>query len=298
MVIGGRVGQEAEHGADVLIFRHAKHEMQPLARSKYVAQACRRQRQTARVVPHIANRERSVRHGLPAAAQPREAFHIAEALCHGLFRNALERQAAQGAEHRAGIEPLATSRERAAYCSVTARGISFHFFAEAVAGSLDSLVEVKNLVVLVRPKERCSLFLCNAAEHGSGFRCALADDYGRGGLDDAALLGGNLGERVAEQRGVLEADVGDDGEHGADDVGAVEPSAKPHFNHRHVYPGIGKVTQCHGGCDFKKRGTERLEETALLFHEVHHVLLAHRLAVHTDTLSEVHEVGRGVQSHA
>jgi hypothetical protein len=62
-----------------------------------------------------------------------------------------------------------------------------------------------------------------------------ADDHGDAALDDARLLGGDLGERVAEELLMVHVDRRDDREaRGVDDVGRVEPPAEPDLQQCHV----------------------------------------------------------------
>ncbi len=60
---------------------------------------------------------------------------------------------------------------------------------------------------------------------GQGLREVFSNDYRNARLDDSCLLTGNLGKGVAQELGVVKADVGDDGKDWGDDVGAVESSA-------------------------------------------------------------------------
>ena len=40
-----------------------------------------------------------------------------------------------------------------------------------------------------------------------------------------------------------------------------------------------------------------LKENSFFLHEVYHVFFAYAFAIHPDSLPEVHQVGRGVESH-
>ena len=51
---------------------------------------------------------------------------------------------------------------------------------------------------------------------------------------DARLLAADRFERVTQPVDMIDADRTDHGDVGVDDVGGVEPSAQPHFEHRHV----------------------------------------------------------------
>jgi hypothetical protein len=56
-------------------------------------------------------------------------------------------------------------------------------------------------------------------------------------LEDAGLLGGDLGQRVPQQLHVVEAQGGDAAHDGAAHaVGGVQPPAQPHFQHHDIHP--------------------------------------------------------------
>ena len=64
-----------------------------------------------------------------------------------------------------------------------------------------------------------------ALEHGRGLGLRLPYHHRHTLLDDAGLLACDGLQRVAEELGVVKPDVGDDGEQGGDDVGAVQAPA-------------------------------------------------------------------------
>ena len=105
---------------------------------------------------------------------------------------------------------------------------------------------------------------------------------------------GNLGQGIAEEAHVVEADVSDDCEVGADDVGAVETATQSDLDDCYVDLLLGKVVKGHCSGELKEGGVQGLEECSMLLHEVDDKLLAHHRSIHADALPEVHQVGRGV----
>lgn len=134
-------------------------------------------------------------------------------------------------------------------------------------------------------------------EDGARLGHGLAYDDRHVGLDDARLLVGYLGERVAEKLRVVHGDIRDDRELGRDDVRAVEAAAQSHLDDRDVHLLLGKIFEGQGRGEFEERGVERLEETTLLPHEIDHILLGHHHAIDADALAEVHEVRTRVEAH-
>ena len=72
-------------------------------------------------------------------------------------------------------------------------------------------------------------------------------DHGAAGLDDAGLLGGDLGQGVAQHLGVVQADGGDGADRRVDDVGGVEPPAQPGLQHLEVHGSLLEVGEGQGG---------------------------------------------------
>ena len=146
-------------------------------------------------------------------------------------------------------------------------------------------------------KNRCILRLRLVLEYGSGLREVFSNDYRNARLDDSSLFTGNLGKGVAQELGVVEADVGDDGKDWGDDVGAVESSAQSHFDDRIIHLLLCKVFQCHGCSEFEEGWMKWFEESPVLFYEVNDILLRNAFSVHSDTFSEIYQMGRGVESY-
>jgi hypothetical protein len=74
----------------------------------------------------------------------------------------------------------------------------------------------------------------------------------RAGLDDARLLGGDLGQRVAQQVRVVDVDRRHHGHVRVRDVGGVPGAAQPDLDHRHVDRGVGERRVRHGRDDLEE----------------------------------------------
>ena len=96
---------------------------------------------------------------------------------------------------------------------------------------------------------------------------------------------------------MVEADVGDDGKDWGDDVGAVESSAQSHFDDCIIHLLLCEVFQCHGSGEFEEGWMKWFEESTVLFNEVTDILLRNAFSVHSDTFSEIYQMGRGVESY-
>ena len=96
---------------------------------------------------------------------------------------------------------------------------------------------------------------------------------------------------------MVEADVGDDGKNRGDDVGAVESAAQSHFDDRVINLLLCEVFQCHGSGEFEEGWMKWFEESTVLFNEINDILLRNAFAVHSDTFSEIYQMGRGVESY-
>ena len=126
------------------------------------------------------------------------------------------------------------------------------------------------------------------AEHRTGLGGRLADDDRYARLDDAGFFAGYFGERVAQELYMVKADVGDDAKVGRDDVRAVQPSAQPHFDDRHLHLLLLEIPEGHGGGQFEERGMERLEKRPMPLYELRDVGLRDGLPVDADALAEIH----------
>ena len=116
-------------------------------------------------------------------------------------------------------------------------------------------------------------------------------------LHDTSLFDGYGGQRMAQKLGVVQTDVGDDRQYGADDVGTVEPAAQPYLYDGNIDRLVGKVFEGQGCCDFEEGGMQRFKEASLGLNEVYYIFLGNHLSVDADALAKVYQMGRGVKAH-
>ena len=91
---------------------------------------------------------------------------------------------------------------------------------------------------------------------------------------------------------MVERYVRDDAEFRRDNVGGIEPSAETHFDYRDVDILLGKIFEGHGCCQLEKRRMEVVVAESL--YEISHSLGCDHLAIDTDSLSEIEQMGRSV----
>ena len=144
---------------------------------------------------------------------------------------------------------------------------------------------------LVGEPDRRLTSLCACGEDRFGSRVGLADDDGYAGFDDAGFLSGYLRERRAEELGMVETDIGDDGEDGREDIGAVESSAESDFDDGYVNLLSDKIVEGECGHRLEERGLELVELGAIGRDESGYLGFGDRLSVHTDTFAEGDKVG-------
>ncbi len=121
-------------------------------------------------------------------------------------------------------------------------------------------------------------------------------------LENAGLLGRDLHDAVAEILDVIERDRSDHGRDRAlDDVGRIEPAAKPDFHQQHVGRMPGEQQQPGGRGDLEHRD-RRAGVDALAFAErVRELLVGNQHAAartsEPKAFVDAHEIGRGVDMH-
>ena len=109
---------------------------------------------------------------------------------------------------------------------------------------------------------------------------------------------GNLGKRVAEQVRVVERNRHDCRNLGrSDDVGGIEPAAKPHLEHHDIAADVREMHERHGGHQLELGGVlpafrfHRLSTLAHTKRCSREVLIRDVAPVHTDALMEGLHVG-------
>ena len=135
-------------------------------------------------------------------------------------------------------------------------------------------------------------------EHFVVAHIALADHDRDALLDDSGFFGCDLLERVAQQRRMLQPDVGDDAYDRYDDIRGVESSAQSRFDHRDLDVALCEVveSQCRG--HFEERQFQLDHLVVVFVHEVHDLLFGNHLAVDADAFGEILQVGRGEKPRA
>ena len=121
-------------------------------------------------------------------------------------------------------------------------------------------------------------------------------------FDNAALLGGNLGDRGAQHIGMLQRN-GSNGSAGGrrDDVGAVQQTANAHLKHHELHAATFKEHERQGSDRFKLGallvlGLHLFQRGQHTFQHVGHQLFVHQLTVYLHPLPEVKDKGRQEQA--
>ena len=101
-------------------------------------------------------------------------------------------------------------------------------------------------------------------DHRKRLRGKFADDRRAARFDDAGLVPGDIGDGRSECDEVIQTDAGDDADDGVDDVGGVEPPARPHLHHGDVdltfgEPPVSKDAPHFGIADWQLRLLGRKE---------------------------------------
>ncbi len=146
--------------------------------------------------------------------------------------------------------------------------------------------------------ERSPALRSAGGEDGGAFRIALSDENGDARFDDACLLGGDLRYGGAEQVAVVEADVGDDAQGGPEDVRGVEPASQSGFYDGHLHSRLGEVAEGHCGRHLEVGESPVDHLLSVPVEERGDGRFRYHPAVHADALSEVVQVGGGVESGA
>ena len=101
---------------------------------------------------------------------------------------------------------------------------------------------------------------------------------------------------IAQHLGMLQRDVGDDGEQGTEHVGAVESPAQANLYDSHIHFLFGEIIERQGRGHLEERGLQLVELGFEPSEELHNRLFGNHLAVNADALAEVHKMGRGEQA--
>ena len=80
------------------------------------------------------------------------------------------------------------------------------------------------------------------------------------------------------------------GEFWGDDVGAIQPPTKSHFNDGNIYLLVGKVLKRQCGGQFKERRVEGFEEILFFFYKFNNSLLVYAHAIDANALSKINQM--------
>lgn len=224
------------------------------------------------VVPRVAHDSRTFAQRLPASGEVCTFQHLPKAVGYVLFRYGKSRfaQLVDGSQRGALVFRLVDALERTVgQCVCGHRLVGENDWRANLGGA--------------------------CGEYGRGFGLRFAYHHRREGLDDARFFGGYFFERVAQNVGVVEADVGDDRQCRRNDVGAVAPSAKPYFHDGHVHLPFREVGERQRGRYLEKRRLHLVDERLVLAHEIDYALFRYHVAVDADAFAEVAQVRRRVE---
>ena len=185
------------------------------------------------------------RERLPAAHQSRASADRAEALADalGVADRATGEELGDGREDGVGVARLVVATQVA---QERAKG------PRLILAPLGRVVGRKDLGTVLGEEDRALARVRLRLEDGARLGHGLAYDDRHVGLDDARLLVGYLGERVAEKLRVVHGDIRDDRELGRDDVRAVEAAAQSHLDDRDIHLLLGKILEGQGRGEFEE----------------------------------------------
>ena len=106
---------------------------------------------------------------------------------------------------------------------------------------------------LVGKNNWCVGVCCLCDEYRRSFGLCFAHNYRHALFDDAGFFGGYLFDGVAQNVGMVEADVGDNRQRRRDDVGAIQPSAKADLDDGYIDLPLGEIEEREGGGYLEKR---------------------------------------------
>ena len=142
-------------------------------------------------------------------------------------------------------------------------------------------------------------------EDGGSFVISAADQCRHSFLENSGLFCGNLRACITQKRAMVEADAGDDGEQGSDDIRAVEPAAQARFQYCNINFAVIEPLESHSCGDFEKGEGKPVEVFPVAADEVLDFLFANQFgfcpgfsAVYdSHPFSEVENVGRGIETN-
>ena len=138
------------------------------------------------------------------------------------------------------------------------------------------------------------------------FDALPSKDGVRARLDDAGLLSGDLGDRTAQQVGVIKIDRGDHSDTGIGHVGGIPGTAQADLDDRDIHRCIGERGIRHRGDDLEEGHLDAVDLALInecdvrldLTPQLVEALVGDRLAVNGDPLRHAHHVRAGESAGA
>ena len=296
--IPGQRRQGLQEGDGVLGVEHAEDEMQR-ARLRAVLLALRAEEigerraggfVMAAVEPELAAGRQAPGQRPPGQAlQPRRPLHLREAAHLGMAVDAEALEEGQAGEGGAGIGNLMRAGKG---------GERQLALAQPVGEDEILLLPRDGPFLAIAGKRRLELGGAGL-EDGQRLRRLRRHHHGPAALDDAGLLEGDLGERVAEMLHMVEGDRHLYRHHRLrDDIGRIEPPAEAGLQQQDIGGGAGEFEEGGAGRHLEEGdGLIAIRPLALL-EERQQRLLFDQLAGKPDALMEAHQMGRGVDMNA
>ena len=285
---------EGEHLTDILILAEAHHAGQRTAICA-LTQLRRHEGHSVGVVPRITDHHRLLFEHLPATSKRGYTHDITQTLDKGSTCDCKRRilvQIVRRSTYYIYVLALIFAQQphsQRIWLAVT----STHHIEELLVSFEHLTVADKGLLGIdyLRAHIRCNILY-----HKVIGRILFAHNHRHTLLDNATLLTCNLWQRVAQQRRMVEPHVGDDAQGRDDDIRSVEASTEPRLNNRHLDIALCEVVEGQGGSHLEEGEVALLHILLIFIYEVGDLLLGYHLAIDTDTLTEVAQVRRGIES--
>ena len=292
----GLARQQRQNGVDVLVGRKAQYTVETAAFVRPVqlfGHVC----QSVRVMPRVAQHLGLLAQRLPASLQ---CGHT------GSAPRAVDKGAAADRQRRLLMQQIERGERRqdvVALVPAQPVEIDIEHMTVAAAHHAEMLLVAAKLVSLAGELP----FGIDHARfvHGGGLFehrivgfVRFAQHEGDALLDDTRLLGGDLSDRIAQQRRMIQSDVGHHTYDGQQEVRGVEPPAESRLDDRYLDIALRKIIERQRRRHLKERKSLLGHLVAVLVDEIDHLLLGDHFAVDTDALAEVVQMGRGEESRA
>ena len=253
--------------------------------------------QSVRIMPRIAQHFGPLAQRLPTPLQRGRA---------GGARRAVDEGAAADRQRRLFVQQVERSQRRqdiAALVLAQQVEIEIEHVAVAAAHHAEVLPVAAQLVALAGELplgvDHARLVRGgNLLEHRIVGRVRFAQHEGNALLDDTGLLGGDLRQRIAQQRRMFQSDVGHHAHDGQQDVRGVEPPAQPRLDDGHLDVALCEVVERQRRRHLEERKSQLGHLVTVLVDEIDHFLLGDHLAVDADAFAEIVQMRRREETRA